>query len=217
MHAVDDRAGAQEEQRLEEGVGDHVEQGGHVGAGADGQERVAQLADRRVRQHLLDVVLGDGDGGDQQGGAHADPGDDVGQPVAGRGQHRVHPDHQEDPGGDHGGRVDQGRDRRRAGHCVGQPDEQRELGRLAHRTHEQQGGDRRGRRGGHGRGTVVELEVVQRADGGEGEEHGDEEAPVADPVGDEGLLARHRVGHLGEPEGDELVRAEAHALPARGR
>ena len=32
VHAVDDRAGPEEQQRLEEGVGDHVEDGGHVGA-----------------------------------------------------------------------------------------------------------------------------------------------------------------------------------------
>ena len=66
MHAVDDRARTEEQQRLEEGVGDHVEDGGDVGADADSQEHVAELADRRVRQHLLDVVLGDGDGGGEQ-------------------------------------------------------------------------------------------------------------------------------------------------------
>ena len=60
--------GPEEQQGLEEGVGDHVEDGGDVGARADGQEHVAELADRRVRQHLLDVVLADGDGGREQRG-----------------------------------------------------------------------------------------------------------------------------------------------------
>src|SRR5436853_535290 len=46
VHAVDHRAGAEEQQRLEEGVRDHVEDGGDVRAAADGQEHVAELRDR---------------------------------------------------------------------------------------------------------------------------------------------------------------------------
>ncbi len=61
VHAVDHRAGAEEEQRLEEGVGDHVEQAGDVGAGPDGEEHVAELGDGGVGEHPLDVVLGAGD------------------------------------------------------------------------------------------------------------------------------------------------------------
>ena len=51
VHPVDDRAGPEEQQRLEEGVRDHVEDGRDVGARADGEEHVAELADRRVGEH----------------------------------------------------------------------------------------------------------------------------------------------------------------------
>ena len=46
------------------------------------------------------------------------------------------------------------------------------------------------------------------------EEHRAEEAEVADPVGDERLLARRGVERILVPEADEQVRAEPHALPA---
>ena len=46
-----------------------MEDGGDVGADADSEEHVTELADRRVSQHL-DVVLGDGDGGGEQCRAH---------------------------------------------------------------------------------------------------------------------------------------------------
>ena len=55
--AVDHRAGAEEERALVEGVRDHHEDRGLVRADADGEEHVAELADRRVRQHPFDVVL----------------------------------------------------------------------------------------------------------------------------------------------------------------
>ena len=84
VHPVDDRAGPEEQQRLEEGVRDHVEDGRHVGARADGEEHVAELADRRVGEHLLDVVLGDGDRRREQRGDHADDGDERRQPVGRR-------------------------------------------------------------------------------------------------------------------------------------
>ncbi len=76
FHAVDDRAGAEEEQRLEEGVGDQVKGGRHVRPDADGGDHVAQLRDRRVGQDALDVVLGDGDGGGEQRRERADAGHD---------------------------------------------------------------------------------------------------------------------------------------------
>ncbi len=57
VHAVDDRARPEEQQRLEEGVRDHVEHGGHVGAGADGEEHEAELRHGGVREDAFDVGL----------------------------------------------------------------------------------------------------------------------------------------------------------------
>ena len=106
-------------------------------AGADAREHEAQLADRRVGQHLLEVVLGEPDDGREQRGDRADQGHD------GHGRRRqqvegVHARHHVDAGRHHGGGVDQRRDRRGAGHGVGQPDVKRDLRRLAGGADEQE-------------------------------------------------------------------------------
>ena len=63
MAAVDDAAGAEEEQGLEEGVREQVEQARGPAADAQAEHHVAELADGRVGEHLLDVGHDDGDGG----------------------------------------------------------------------------------------------------------------------------------------------------------
>ena len=65
-------------QRLEEGVSEDVEDAGRPGADTERHDHVAELADRRVRQHLLDVVLHERE---QRGDEDRDPADD---------RHRVH-------------------------------------------------------------------------------------------------------------------------------
>ena len=217
VHAVDDRTGTEEQQRLEERVSHHVEDGGGVRTGTNRQEHVAELADRGVGQHLLDVVLGDGDTGCVERRGSTDDGDDRGRIAAGDVQDRADAAHQIHTSGDHRGRVDQGRHRGGAFHRVGQPQVQRQLRTLPAGADE--GEQRDGCGGGDaeaGCGTV-DRRVVQRADCPEGEEHRHHEAPVAHAVGDECLLAGSRGAVLFVPEADQEVRAGAHTLPAEER
>ena len=66
LHAVDHAAGAKEQQRLEEGMRQQMEGGRDIGADAQGGKHEAQLRDRGVGQHLLDVVLRHRDRGREQ-------------------------------------------------------------------------------------------------------------------------------------------------------
>ncbi len=54
---VDDGAGGEEEERLEEGVGEEMEDPGGVRTDAAGEEHVAELRDGGVGEDTLDVVL----------------------------------------------------------------------------------------------------------------------------------------------------------------
>jgi hypothetical protein len=69
-----------------------------------------------------------------------------------------------------------------------------------------------------GRGARRERRVdpihVERAERLIEHEHPEQEARVADPVGDERLLAGARLVRVLEPEADQKIRREAHAFPA---
>ena len=73
------RAGAQEQQALEERVRDQVEQPGDPAADAEGEHHVAELADGGVGQHALDV---DGRDGDRRREEQRDAADDRRSPAA---------------------------------------------------------------------------------------------------------------------------------------
>ena len=104
-----------------------------------------------------------------------------------------------------------------ASHGVGQPDEQRNLCRLAngadkqHQRNERRCGFRESRR------QRKELGIGDGAKGKKRHEDCDHEAPVANAIGNERLLAGAGVFILFKPERNEEVRASAHAFPAQER
>ena len=59
VHADDDRAGAEEQQGLEEGMRHQVEDSHRIRRDAQGHGHVTQLRQRGVGHHALDVVLDD--------------------------------------------------------------------------------------------------------------------------------------------------------------
>ncbi len=231
LHAVDHRAGAQEQQRLEEGVRQQVEDAGDPAADAQRRDHKAQLRERRVGQDALDIELADRD---QRRAERRDRADrrDHRQRAAGH-EDRVGAPDQEHARRDHRGRVDQRRDGRRPLHRVGQPDMQRELRRLADRAGEQQECDtgcyadaERGRRLGD---PPQELRVeylpwagaeIQRAGLRPQKGQADHKQHIADARRDEGLDRRLAWGDLARvgvdfivPEADQEIRAQAHQLP----
>jgi hypothetical protein len=180
----------------------------------DGQEHVADLADRGVGQHLLDVVVGAADDRPDQQGDHADQGDDQ-PPGLGEVVDRVAAGDQVDPGGDHRRRVDQGRDRGRALHGVGEPGLQRELAGLAARAQEQQHADRDEHARAELPGPLEDLRVLDGAQVGPQQEDRQGQADVADPVHQERLLGGRGRGRAVLVEADQQVGRQADALPAQ--
>jgi hypothetical protein len=97
-----------------------IEESGAVRGDRDAHHHVADLRDRRVGDHALEVGLNERDRpGEQQRGAADDRAD-----VRGRRrqlEQRVHARDQVDAGGDHRRGMDEGGDGRRALHRVRQP------------------------------------------------------------------------------------------------
>ncbi len=140
IDGMDDRTGAEEEQRLEEGVGEEMEDRRAIGPYPERHEHVAELRAGGIGDDALDVVLHEADGCREEGGDGADHGNDN-QRIRRQFEERRHAGDEEDAGGDHGGGMDESRDRGRAFHGVRQPGVQQELRRLAHRAHEEQQAD----------------------------------------------------------------------------
>ena len=141
---VDD-AGGHEEPGLEGGVVDDVEDTRHGRQGSadtkkDGDQ--TQVADGRIGQQPLEVMLEEGDDGPGDQGQHAKARHQV-VPFPGAGQGREEARQEKDPRLDHGGGVQVARDGGRRRHGMGQPEMEGELGRLGEdpQQDQQQGGD----------------------------------------------------------------------------
>ena len=223
VHCMDHRTGAQEQHRLEEGMGEQVEHRHRIDAHPGGHEHVAQLRTGRIGDHALDVVLHQPDRGRKEGCGGANDNDHrLG--IGGIFKDRRHAADQEDARRHHGGGMDQRRHRGGAFHRVRQPGVQEQLCRLAHRPDEQQHanqvgrvplgpqeadvGFRQDRTGGK---DIVKAHRIHQE---EQREDPQGEAEVAHPVHDEGL---HRGGiGAGFPvvEPDQQIRGDPDPFPA---
>jgi hypothetical protein len=211
---VDDDAGGQEEERLEEGVRHEMEEAGAVRPQADCEEHVADLAHGRVRDDALDVRLDERDQpGEQDRDAAEDPGEvlDVRREL----EEHVGAGDEVDAGRDHRRRMDEGGDGRRALHRVGKPRLQWHLGGLRHGAAEEAERDQDGGRRGLVHDSLLEDRTeVQRAGALDKEEEGEHEGRIADRIHDERLLAGGDRRGPEVPEVDEQIRGEADHPPA---
>ncbi len=231
-HGVHDRTGAEEQQCLEAGVCEQVEDRGseaEQGAGAKAREHVAQLADRGVGEHPFEIVLDRPDEGGHQRRRGTDDRHHRERAGAG-GKERRRARDQVDARCHHRRRMNQGAGGRGALHRIGQPDVQRQLRALATGRQQEEQTDRGAHRAAGiarrigqpglsqnarhdhaiGRDGVVEIE---RAVAHPEQEDRDGEAKVADAVHEEGLLRGTGGFRLREPESDQQVAAGTHGLP----
>ncbi len=214
--SVDDGARGEEEERLEEGVGQQMEDAGGVGSDSAGEEHVAELRDGGVGEDALDVVLHHADAGGEDCGGGADDGDDA-ESVGAAVEERVAARDHVDAGGDHRRRVNERGDRRGAFHRVGEPDVEGNLRGLAGGSEDEQksdGGEDPAVPLGVDADRVEDVREVERTEVADDEEHREQETEVADAVDDEGLFAGVGGGVLLEVEADQQVRGETDALPA---
>ncbi len=224
MHGDDDAAGAQKKQGLEEGMGHQMKHPGSIGRHTERHGHIAELGQRGIRHHSLDVVL------DQAKQAHekrCGRTNDQNEGQGGRRQleQRRHAGHHENAGGYHGRGMDQRRDGRGAFHGVGQPDMQWDLGRFAHGADEQQDPEDIEKRPGaawpdfHGLASKTRQRgkgfgVVQGSRHPRNAGDAEQEAEIADPVDKKRLeIGVNRRGPL-VPEADQQIRHKAYCLPA---
>ena len=222
VHAHDDRTSAQEQQGLEKRVRHQMEHRHRVGRRPQRHGHIAELRQRGIRHHALDVVLDDAQKAHEQGGNRANDQNEVQRRIRQLKQGR-HACHHKNTGSDHGGGVNQGGNRRRAFHGIWQPDVQRKLGRLAHGTNEQADADHgdqhpigagQGQRG-QARSFAKHLCVVQGAGISRQQANAQNETKVAHAVDQEGLHIGKNGAGLVVPKADQQVGHQSHRLPAK--
>ena len=189
-----------------------------VRADAHRQKHVAELRDRRVGQHALDVVLHQADRAGHQRRRDADDRHDRQRLRRVAEQHRVAPDHV-DARRHHRRRMNQRRDRRRAlpwhpaarrysGICADLPVAPMKSSSVMTEIvpNAVSGRERRDR--------PRDLLKIERAEAHEDQQHAQHEPDVADAIDDERFLAGVGRRLLLIPEADQQIRTEPDALPA---
>ena len=213
---VDHDPGGEEEQCLEERVGDEVEHREPVRAHPGAEKHVADLAHRRVGDHALDVPLDERDDARHEEGREPEERGEV-LDLRGSLEDGMRPADEVHAGRHHRRGVDQGRHRRGAFHCVGKPRVERDLGGLRDRAAQQPERDQRhdGVRERARGGRVEDWREVEAPDLGDREEERQRHDRVADRVHDERLLRcqRPRTGARGSSRSRGTRRARR--VPSR--
>ena len=227
MAGVDDGAGAEEEQRLEERVRGEVIHRGSRARQADGHDHVAELRKRGVGEDAFDVVLLNGHQCGDERGESANPRNDVEsapaveeaeelRPDGVRAEEEEHAAEHVNAGGDHRRSMDERADGGRAFHRVRQPDVEREHRALAHRAAEdQEAGHRRHAAPGFGslEQTLLKFIEADRTERRPDEDDAEDESEVAETIRDERFLAGIGRGRLLIPEADEQIAGNTDELP----
>ena len=217
VQRVDDRACAEEEQRLEECVRpqmEHRRAAFDVRREARSHDHVAELRERGVGEDALDVVLLRGHERGEDARDAADPRDDHPGDRRKIDEERETREHVH-ARGDHRRGVDERGDGRGAFHRVRQPCVERELRALSNRTAEDEEHCRTEEiRILREHGLLV-LEAVERDGARSRPQHEDaeHETEVAEAVHDERLVRGLARGVAGEPVADEQVAAHADEFP----
>ena len=121
LNTMNHGARAKEEQRLEKGVCNQMEKAGYIGARAKCCDHIAELGNRRVGQHPLDVPLCDCNKRCKKSSKGADASHELHtgwRHFTGNEEKWEHPHQQKDTGRDHCRSVNHGTDRSGAFHCV---------------------------------------------------------------------------------------------------
>ncbi len=179
----------------------------------DAQNHIAELRNRRISQNAFDVVLRNRNRGGKESREATEQGNDN---RGIRRQNRKETSGHVNTGSHHRRRVNQCTDGRGAFHRIRQPHMERELRRLADGAAEETKARnrQRGLRHSSRRHGVKNAGQVRRSRVHEEYHDPNEESRIANPVHDEGFLARIGCRILLVPETDQQVRTKADELPS---